>query len=98
MHKCMLLMAVVIAATCGVSFADDVSGDDNFFSSTLSSVVDKVNKYTSGEKGLLTPDDNDFRRRSDYGQDGLGRKLSEPVIIKTRITPSKMSPDSEESR
>lgn len=68
-----IAMMVTLAAVCAA--ADDSKGQD-FVSSTLSDVVDKVDKYTSGEKDILDSENDDAedtrpvlgrRRQGDLG-------------------------------
>jgi len=84
------IAASLIVAVLSVSAGNSLcrAEDESFLSSAISSVVDKVGKYTSGEKKLLSPDDDGQARGAEYGTDTLGRKLSEPITIRT-VTPAK---------
>ena len=53
--------------------------DDNFITSSINAVFDKVNQYTSGEKGIVL-DNWRGTGKENYPTDALGRRIPEPVI------------------
>lgn len=55
-------------------------GKDDFVTSTISDVFNKVGEYTSGEKTLLDPVDDKSSKRSGADKDALGRDIEDPAI------------------
>lgn len=83
------LFLFIIAAGAVPAFGDqrDQPQDENFVTNAVTSVLDKVNQYSSGEKGILIEDyDKPEAKRPDYMTDALGRKIPEPTI---RTAPAK---------
>ena len=77
-----LLFTLIMAGMIVSAHAEDerVAGD-GFLSSTIDSVLDKMNKFTSGEEGIFIKDfDKPDESRQDYSKDALGRKIQEPTI------------------
>lgn len=86
------VFALIIAgAAAPLHAADDVLSEDNFFTNTINSVFDKVNKVTSGEESIIIKDyDKPDEKAPDYTRDALGRKIQEPTIRSTGgLPPSK---------
>ena len=74
-----LLTTIVISA--GNSMAAD-SSDDNFFSSTISSITDKMNDYASGRKSLAY-DDSDAEGVYDgqpYTRNAMGQRVPTETV------------------
>jgi hypothetical protein len=79
---------IFISVICAAAFAGtacceqkDKPADDSFLVSAVNAVFDKVNQYSSGEKGILLTDyDKPEAPRRDYETDALGRKIPEPTI------------------
>ena len=72
-----------MAVACACAFADSEEkpqlGKDDFVSSSISAVFDKVDKITSGEEPIF--DKNYKKSAGDEGYtDILGRKMPEPKI------------------
>jgi len=83
-RKIIVSLSVFFIATC-VSFtvysAEEAPKDDGFVTSTVNAIFDKVNQYSSGEKGILIKDyDKSDEGKKDYNTDALGRKIAEPTI------------------
>lgn len=77
----MLFFSVVIAEAHTAYAVEEKPKDDSFVVSTVNAIFDKVNQYSSGEKGILIEDyDKPEEKGGDYTTDALGRKLAEPTI------------------
>jgi maltodextrin utilization protein YvdJ len=86
------IMAVIVIGVA-VYAAEDKFGDDNFLTSSINAVFDKVSKVTSGEQGILIKDYDKEESRTDYSRDALGRKIQEPTIrTTTKGLPAKDAP------
>ena len=87
--KQVLILTLVMAGMAASLYAaEDNLAEDNFLTNMINSVVDKVNKVTSGEEGILIKDYNKSDTRSpDYTRDALGRKIQEPTIRSTGALP-----------
>lgn len=77
-----LAFSVVVGAV-----EEEKLGRDDFVSTTISAVFDKVGQYTSGEKGILLKEEK-TGDRDRYSTDALGRPMPEQVI-KTKPSPDK---------
>lgn len=77
---------VVVGAFLALAYAPalaegDRLGRDDFVSSTISDVFEKVGKYTSGEKRLFDRDEQPAGRVADaYNTDPLGRPIPDTAI------------------
>ena len=86
------VFVLLVIGTCVLAYAEVDSeklGRDDFISSSLSAVVDKVDKYTSGEKDIFLSNDEKSEKKDegDYDTDALGRKIPK-VPIRSTTTPS----------
>ena len=77
-----LLFTIIMAGMAFSAYAaDDKFSDDNFLTSSINAIFDKVNKVTSGEEGIFIKDYNKSEENvPDYSKDALGRKIKEPTI------------------
>jgi hypothetical protein len=83
----LLSFCLVSCSGFAVYAVDDKPKDDSFVVSTVNAIFDKVNQYSSGEKGILIEDyDKPDEGKKDYATDVLGRKIAEPTI---RTVPAK---------
>ncbi|MDD5496561.1 MAG: hypothetical protein PHP46_05625 [Candidatus Omnitrophica bacterium] len=88
-----ILLLVLIMMLAGVfSYAEEKKGaGDDFISSTVSDVFDKVNKYTSGQKDLFaTPDEDTGAGSGDamgFTRDSLGRKVPRSTLKSGTASP-----------
>lgn len=81
-----ILSALGCAPVCAES---EKLGRDDFVSSTISDVFDKVGKYTSGEKRLFDPDEKKAAtREAGYDTDPLGRKIPDQAIKPLKRPPA----------
>jgi hypothetical protein len=84
------VVGLMVVISCYAAYAEDEHlGKDDFLTSSISAVFDKVGQYTSGEKRLLGPQDEGMRQGAGYAEDALGRKLNEGVTITGSLTPAK---------
>jgi len=76
-----LAMIIVLVASCPVCAETEKLGRDDFVSSTISDVFEKVGQYTSGEKRLFDRYEERAERGSDAdATDPLGRTVPDPAI------------------
>ena len=88
LKQVLILTLVMVGMAASLYAAEDNLAEDNFLTNTINSVIDKVNKVTSGEEGILIKDYNKSDSRSpDYTRDALGRKIQEPTIRSTGALP-----------
>lgn len=72
-----IFITVLMAA---LAYAEDAQlGKDDFVTTAISDVFNKVGQYTSGEKTLLDPVET-AGKRSTEETDALGRPISDPAI------------------
>ncbi|MFA5146038.1 MAG: hypothetical protein WC515_01460 [Candidatus Omnitrophota bacterium] len=72
-----LVFAVGLAA--GVACAEEAKlGENDFVSSTVSDVFDKLGKVTSGKDNIFAYEEKDHRK-FDPDEDPLGRKIPDPA-------------------
>ena len=84
---CMLISVLSIAAYG----ADQGSGGEDFLSSTMGSVLDKVNQYTSGQKSLFDPESDKPGRAEEYTTDALGNRVLDTSVRSGKISSSDKS-------
>ncbi|MBP7056436.1 MAG: hypothetical protein KBB52_06265 [Candidatus Omnitrophica bacterium] len=81
MLRKIVLVFVISVLTAAVLYGGEGEiGKDDFITSTISDVFNKVGQYTSGEKTLLDPVDSDDRRGNYSQKDVLGREIEDPAI------------------
>jgi hypothetical protein len=79
-----------ITECCG----EDKLGRDDFLSTSIASVFDKVGQYTSGEKKIVDRDEGRTVQSTGTNVDGLGRTVKEPnITIRGNIPSDKGSQD-----
>lgn len=70
-----IFAAAMIFGACNCLYADEAKlGRDDFFSSAISDVVDKVGKVTSGEEPIIN------RNYRDEDEAGAVRRYEDPAI------------------
>ena len=78
------LFLVIMMTAAGVpAYAEEAKApNDDFISSTISDVFDKLGKYTVGEKDIFySKDENkDKDKDADYERDALGRKVPRATL------------------
>ena len=76
-----ILAILVVAIAAGAVYAEEKKlGKDDFVSSTISDVVDKVEKVTSGEEKIFMDEyDNNGHEQIKPNEDPLGRKVPDPL-------------------
>lgn len=80
MIKYMSTIALSIVM-CAIAYADDPTlGKDDFVSSSVGAIFDKVGQYTSGEKKIFEDDQKDEPQGMDYEMDALGNKIPDKVV------------------
>jgi hypothetical protein len=84
MVKRMSIVLVIIGACIAAYAEEEKVGEGNFLSNTITSVFDKVGKYTSGEKKLIPLDRDSWNSEEKaYEADPLDKKMSKNVTIRT---------------
>ncbi len=80
-----LICVFVLTGAAYLAYAvEDNIAEDNFLTNAITSVIDKVNKVTSGEEPILIKDYNKSDEpEQDYTTDALGRKVKAPTIRST---------------
>lgn len=78
-----VLFSFAAAGALTVSAEDAKLGQDDFVSSSISAVFDKVGEYTSGEKRILSEDAEGASDEDMYTEDALGRKVPAEPRLKT---------------
>ncbi len=77
-YICTVTLSIVM---CAIAYADDATlGKDDFVSSSIGAIFDKVGKYTSGEKKIFDDDQKDQPQGMDYEMDALGNKIPDKVV------------------
>jgi hypothetical protein len=79
---CVISISALAVAVSAVSAypADDKPSGDDFITSSVTAVFDKVNQYTSGEKSIILDDWRGTKKKDEYMTDALGRRIEEPII------------------
>lgn len=87
MMRALVVIAAVMAAAA-VAGAEErgTLGKDDFVTSSIDAVFDKVNKITSGEEKIIDRKLMETGEESGRGEDALDRKLSGSVVIRTGKT------------
>ena len=75
-----ILIIIMILAGTLAHAQDEKLGRDDFVSTSVEAVFDKVGQYTSGEKSFLYKGDEPEDKEAGYTTDALGRKIPEPVL------------------
>lgn len=76
-------VSVIVACLvfCSCAHAEDERlGRDDFVSTAIADVFDKVGKYTSGEKTFFDRDEKSDQSASSGSTDPLGRPIPDPAI------------------
>ena len=81
-----LIIIVMFASTLAYA-QDEKLGRDDFVSTSIEAVFDKVGQYTSGEKSFLYKGDEPEDKEAGYTTDALGRKIPEPVLKPLKLPP-----------
>ena len=69
-------------------YADDTKpGNEDFISSTVADVFDKIGQYTSGEKDILLEKNEGMDEDVGYERDALGRKVPDATRKSGKATP-----------
>ena len=80
MAKWILSFAAIIIF-CVIAYADDTRlGKDDFVSSSVGAIFDKLGQYTSGEKGILVEEEKVEPQGMNYEMDALGNKIPDKVV------------------
>ena len=82
---------IMVMIAVGTVWADDrKAGGDDFFSSTISDVFTKVNKYMSGEQDVLLSQSERINNeeKQSYDKDPLGRRVPTAVTQSGRLSTS----------
>jgi hypothetical protein len=67
MEKIVLVLLILAAAAATVAYAEDAQlGKDDFFSQSVASVFDKLNKYATGEKQIISEDAKGINDNESY--------------------------------
>lgn len=80
MAKILFLIFVISGACISAYAAEDKLGRDDFVSSSIAAVFDKVGQYTSGEKRILEKEEDATVENKGQGTGAVGRKEAEPAI------------------
>lgn len=80
MAKVLFSIFVIMIAAISVYAAEEKLGRDDFVSSSIAAVFDKVGQYTSGEKRIIEKEENVTAENKGYGAEAVGRKAAEPAI------------------
>lgn len=82
-----IFFVIVMMSASALAYAESDSerfGRDDFLSSSISAICDKVGQYTSGEKDVILSDDEMRREETDkYGVDALRGDSSKTTIRST---------------
>ena len=79
--KIVIIVFILVAVLGIAAYAvDDKSGEDNFLSSTVGSIFDKVGQYTSGEKGIFESENSKPGQDEGYTTDALGNRVPDTTI------------------
>ena len=88
MTKVLFLIIVISSACISAYAAEEKLGRDDFVSSSIAAVFDKVGQYTSGEKRILEKEEDTTVENKGQLTDAVGRKAAEPAITIRGSIPS----------
>lgn len=80
MAKALIISLMMIVISVLAYAQEEKLGRDDFVSTSIVSVFDKVGQYTSGEKSFLYKGDEPDDEEAGYATDALGRKIPEPPL------------------
>jgi hypothetical protein len=83
-----LLVLIIVMFVGFIAYADQLKpGEEDFVSSTIRTVCDKVNQYVTGEKKLIPLDEQSWTGEKSRKPDMTERQL-ENVTIRSTTTPT----------
>lgn len=80
MEKSLFFIFVIIVINTPIYAEGEKMGKDDFISNAISDVFDKVGKYTSGEKEIMSSKDEGMDEDTGYDRDALGRKVPSSTL------------------